>query len=262
MNRAPIGFFDSGVGGLTIWKEVVALLPYENTIYLADSINAPYGDKSPDEILRLSKKNTEKLLELGSKLIVVACNTATTNAIVQLRTEYNVPFVGIEPAIKPAALQSNSKRIGVLATRGTLSSSLFASRSRDFADGIQIIEQEGVGLVSLIESGVLDGDKMRLSLKRLLDPMLEKEIDHLVLGCTHYPFLILALQAVLPKSVKILDCGVPVARQVRNVLNNQNLLCENQTKGHHQLFTNTNPDVMNHLIDTMGFQVEGKKLDF
>jgi len=151
MNNNPIGVFDSGIGGTSIWKEINALLPNEDTIYLSDSINAPYGEKSQEEILRLSIKNTELLLQNKCKLIVVACNTATTNTIDYLRKTYKVPFIGIEPAIKPAALQSQSKKVGVLATKGTLSSSLFHSTAENHASGIQIMEQEGTGLVPLIE---------------------------------------------------------------------------------------------------------------
>ena len=129
MNKQPIGIFDSGVGGTSIWKEIHALLPYENTIYLADSANAPYGPKGKDAIIALSEKNTEYLLNQNSKIIVVACNTATTNAIKHLRKKYDVPFIGIEPAIKPAALQTQTKAIGILATKGTLSSELFSKTS-------------------------------------------------------------------------------------------------------------------------------------
>ena len=149
----PIGIFDSGVGGTSIWKEVTKMLPHESTIYLADSANAPYGEKSKEEIVRLSIKNTEYLLKRNCKIIVVACNTATTNAIDYLRSHYNVPFIGIEPAIKPAALQTKTKKVGVLATKGTLSSSLFHNTSKLFADGITVLEQEGKGLVELIEAG-------------------------------------------------------------------------------------------------------------
>ena len=161
MNNHPIGIFDSGVGGTSIWKEINTLLPKEDTIYLADSKNAPYGEKPTDEIVHLSIKNTELLLDKGCKIIVVACNTATTNAIDYLRNNYNVPFIGIEPAIKPAALQSQSKTVGVLATKGTLSSSLFHSTSENHANGIHIIEQVGTGLVPLIESGKVNSDETR-----------------------------------------------------------------------------------------------------
>src|SRR5210317_591573 len=151
MSEQSIGIFDSGVGGTSIWKELHKLLPAENTIYLADSINAPYGHKSKEEIISLCKKNTEFLLKKGCKLIVVACNTATTNAIKILRENYNVPFIGIEPAIKPAALNTQTKAVGILATKGTLSSKLFHKTTNLYSSGIKVIEQVGDGLVELIE---------------------------------------------------------------------------------------------------------------
>src|SRR5690554_5052278 len=133
----PIGIFDSGVGGTSIWREINKLMPFESTIYLADSRNAPYGQKSKNEILELSIKNTEKLIEMGAKLIVVACNTATTNAISELRKNYEIPIVGIEPAIKPAAILTKTKKIGILATKGTLNSKLFSMTSDLYAQNIE-----------------------------------------------------------------------------------------------------------------------------
>ena len=252
MKEAPIGIFDSGVGGLTVWHEIVRLLPAEDTLYLADSAHAPYGEKSPEEILALSRKNTEWLLARGCKLVVVACNTATTNAIASLRREYPVPFIGIEPAIKPAALHSQTGKIGVLATRGTLASDLFANTSRNYAEGIRILEQEGVGLVRLIESGVLEGPELAGRLESLLAPMLEAGIDQLVLGCTHYPFLIPALRALLPEGVKIVDCGLPVARQTRAVLEGKGWLREEVHRGRHALHSNADPQVMDRLLQWLG----------
>ena len=252
MNKAPIGIFDSGVGGLTVWHELVRLLPAEDTLYLADSANAPYGEKSPEQILALSRKNTEWLLARGCKIVVVACNTATTNAIAALRREYPVPFIGIEPAIKPAALNSRTGRIGVLATRGTLASDLFATTSRNYAEGIQILEQEGVGLVRLIESGTLEGPELAGRLESLLAPMLDAGIDQLVLGCTHYPFLIPALRALLPDGVKIVDCGLPVARQTRAVLEARGWLREEDHQGCHELYTNADPVVIDRLLQWLG----------
>ena len=192
--RRPVGIFDSGVGGTSIWKEIRKKLPFEDTIYLADSKNAPYGTKPESEILGLSIKNTELLLTQGCKLIVVACNTATTNAIAHLRNTYNVPFIGIEPAIKPAALHTKTKKVGVLATKGTLASSLFNSTSKLHAEGIQVMEQEGKGLVELIEAGKAQSEETKTLLKTYLDPMLKSDIDCLVLGCTHYPYLIPVLK--------------------------------------------------------------------
>lgn len=172
-----IGIFDSGVGGLSIWKEIHQLMPYENTIYLADSLNAPYGNKSIDEIISLSIKNTETLLKMGSKIIVVACNTATTNTISTLREKFNVPIIGIEPAIKPAALNTQSKSIGVLATKGTLNSLLFNTTSKEFTEGIQLTEVIGEGLVTLIEEGKLNSPEMNTLLKEYVDILLNENID-------------------------------------------------------------------------------------
>ena len=149
-NNNPIGLFDSGIGGTSIWSAIHLLMPFEDTIYLADSKNAPYGLKNKDEILALCIKNTEFLLERNAKIIVVACNTATTNAIKELRSIYNIPFIGIEPAIKPAALHSKTHTIGILATKGTLSSELFNKTVEIYHD-TNIIEQVGHGIVELNE---------------------------------------------------------------------------------------------------------------
>ena len=181
MNKnQPIGIFDSGVGGTSIWKEIHKLLPNESTIYLADSKNAPYGQKTTEEIVALSIKNTEKLIEYGAKIIVVACNTATTNAIAVLRKKYDIPIIGIEPAIKPAALQTKNKSIGILATKGTLSSALFHKTSELYAQNIQIIEVIGEGLVPLIENNQIESDEMEHLLKKYLEPMTTANIDYLV----------------------------------------------------------------------------------
>lgn len=246
--QAPIGIFDSGIGGTSIWKEVRELLPGEDCLYLADSKNAPYGEKPPEEILKLSVKNTELLLRHRCKLIIVACNTATTNAIEHLRKTYDIPFIGIEPAIKPAALYSKSKRVGVLATRGTLASALFHTTSRNHANGIQIIEQEGRGLVPLIEAGKASSREARELLAAYLKPMLEQGIDHLVLGCTHYPYLIPVLRELLPEGISIIDCGEAVARQSRNILIKNDLLNPREHGGKHRFFTNAHPAVLRDFV--------------
>ncbi|MEX0287465.1 MAG: glutamate racemase, partial [Flavobacteriaceae bacterium] len=238
MQNNPIGIFDSGVGGTSIWREMIKLLPEENTIYLADSKNAPYGEKTPTDILNLSIKNTELLLARGCKLIVVACNTATTNAISHLRAQYDLPFIGIEPAIKPAALKSKTKTVGVLATKGTLSSELFSKTSKDHAANITIVEREGIGLVSLLESGELHSRKTSELLQEYLSPMLAANMDHLVLGCTHYPYLMPILKQLLPEDVKIIDCGEAVAKQTERVLNQHKLRNVSGKEGMHQLYTN------------------------
>ena len=256
MNPQPIGIFDSGVGGTSIWKELNLLLPNENTIYLADSANAPYGLKSKETIVQLSIKNTELLISKGCKLIVVACNTATTNAIDILRATYKLPFIGIEPAIKPAALNTQTKAIGILATKGTLSSELFSQTSGLFARNIKVIERVGEGIVELIESGKLYSDEMRHLLKLHLQPMIDANIDYLVLGCTHYPYLIPMLIELLPKHVKIIDSGEAVARQTKAVLEANHLLNTETSTTEHLFFSNGDPEIMKSLLGS------GHKVDY
>ena len=248
MNNSPIGIFDSGVGGTSIWKEIHTLLPYESTIYLADSRNAPYGPKGAENITQLSVKNTEFLLKQGCKLIVVACNTATTNAIDYLRAKYSVPFIGIEPAIKPAALNTKTNAVGILATKGTLASALFSKTSGMFASHIKVIEQEGVGIVELIESGHLYSPDMKALLNLYLKPMLEANIDYLVLGCTHYPYIIPILLELLPQHVKIIDSGEAVARQTKAVLQTHNLLNTGTFKPSLKFYSNGNTSVLSGLL--------------
>jgi glutamate racemase len=259
MSKQPIGIFDSGVGGTSIWKEIHALVPYENTIYLADSANAPYGPKGKDAIVTLSTKNTELLIEKGCKLIVVACNTATTNAIKTLRKTFNVPFIGIEPAIKPAALHSKTKAIGILATKGTLSSELFHDTSNLFINDHTVIEQVGDGIVPLIEIGKANSEEMKGLLKLYLKPMLDANIDYLVLGCTHYPYLMPLLLEFLPKHIKIIDSGEAVARQTKTVLEQNNILNTSNLKPYNQFYINTSTEVMTSLLEN---KYNVKYLDF
>lgn len=248
MSTKPIGIFDSGVGGTSIWKELNALLPNENTIYLADSKNAPYGLKSKETIIALSVKNTELLLQQDCKLIVVACNTATTNAIKVLRETYQVPFIGIEPAIKPAAIKTNNKAIGILATKGTLSSELFHNTAALYSNGIKVIEQNGDGIVELIENGKMHSEAMKGLLEEYLKPMLKANIDYLVLGCTHYPYLTSMLLDILPKSVKIIDSGEAVAKQTKSVLLQNNLLNTLNLPSVNKFYINSRIEVMQNLL--------------
>jgi len=248
MSTKPIGLFDSGVGGTSIWKEIHHMLPHENTIYLADSKNAPYGPKGKDKIIELSVKNTKFLLKKDCKLIVVACNTATTNAIRTLRATYKVPFIGIEPAIKPAALQTQTKVVGILATKGTLSSELFFNTSALYSAGIKVIEQDGDGIVQLIETGKLYSEEMKELLQLYLEPMIKADIDYLVLGCTHYPYLMPLLIEILPKHIKIIDSGEAVARQTKNILEQNNLLNIENKKPTTIFYSNSNPEVIQSLL--------------
>ena len=260
MSSKPIGIFDSGVGGLSIWSEIHQLLPMESTVYLSDSKHAPYGPKGKETIINLSIKNTEWLINQGCKLIVVACNTATTNAIDTLRKNYPIPFIGIEPAIKPAALQSKSKAIGILATKGTLSSQLFHETSQLYSSDFLVVEQVGNGIVELIENGALYSDEMKHLLQSYLQPMLDAEIDCLVLGCTHYHFLTPILKQLLPKHVKIIDSGKAVAKQTKAVLESNVLLNTEASVERNRFYTNGEEKVIASLLKSETASV--KKLAF
>jgi glutamate racemase len=245
-NSKPIGLFDSGIGGTSIWSAIHDLLPNENTLYLADSKNAPYGQKSREEIIALSCKNTELLLNMDCKLIVVACNTATTNAITVLREKYKIPFVGIEPAIKPAATNSKTQTIGILATKGTLNSELFNKSVEVFQD-TKIIEQIGHGLVPLIEEGALESSEMSKLLQLYLQPMIEQNIDYLVLGCSHYPYLIPQIKKILPNHIKIIDSGEAVARQTKNILT-EKVGLNLESLNYNKFFTNADSKVLSEIL--------------
>lgn len=245
-NNKPIGIFDSGIGGTSIWAAIHHLLPNEKTIYLADSKNAPYGQKSKAEIVALSKKNTDFLLEMDCKLIVVACNTATTNAIQELRAKYDIPFIGIEPAIKPAATNSKTQTIGILATQGTLNSELFNKTAEMYQD-TKIVEQVGHGLVQLIESGKMESPEMTQLLHSYLDPMIEANIDYLVLGCSHYPYLIPQIKKILPDHIHIIDSGEAVAKQTQNILK-EKVGLSSLEKTEPIFYTNSNPKVLSEIL--------------
>ena len=256
----PIGFFDSGIGGTSIWKEVHELLPNENTIYLADSKNAPYGDKSKDKIIEYCIKNTEILLNQNAKIIVVACNTATTNAIKVLRDRYTIPFIGIEPAIKLASLVTKTNNIGVLATKGTIQSDLFEKTSASLKSDIKIIEQVGDGLVDLIEKGELESKEIEFLLKKYLNPMMEKNIDALVLGCTHYPYLIPSISRIVTNDIRIIDSGYAVARQTKNILHKLNIAqTKEKSNTTHKFLSNKDTKVLTRLLNNEHLEILSKE---
>ena len=250
MSDRPIGVFDSGVGGLSLLHELRYLLPNENFIYISDNAFAPYGALSPEDIRERSRVLTHWLCEQSSKLIVVACNTATTNAIEKLRKTYQIPFVGIEPAIKPAALHTKTGVVGVLATKGTLSSGLFHETATAYGQGVRILEKEGKHLVEMIESGMLQSEEMEQLLQSYTQPMIDQGADHLVLGCTHYPFLTPILTRTLPKHIKIVDCNGAVAKQVERILNKTELACESQHLGNSTYYCTGNSKTMRQFVST------------
>lgn len=233
----PIGVFDSGIGGLTLLPALTSLLPYENIIYIADEAHSPYGKKSQKELLERAHIITKELMEQGCKLILVACNTATTQVIGPLRNEFKLPFVGIEPGIKPAAQHTKSRVIGVLATQGTLTSPMYAERANYYKKEITIVEQIGHGLVNCIEENKLDTAETKTHLETLLSPMVNAGMDTLLLGCTHYLFLVPLLHKILPAEVTIIDNSEAVSHQVKRVLSQQNLLNTITTTGEKKFYS-------------------------
>jgi glutamate racemase len=215
----PIGVFDSGVGGLSVLKAIHAQIPQSSTIYLADQLHVPYGLRRLEEVRDFSAEITRFLISRGARLIVVACNTASAAALHYLRQEFPaVPIVGMEPAVKPAAEQTRSGVVGVLATQATFQGALYASVVERFANGVQILPDTCPGLVAQIESGQLDSPQTQAILENALQPMLMRGIDTIVLGCTHYPFVIPTIQKIVGPEVRVIDPAPAVARQVQRVL--------------------------------------------
>ena len=220
-----IGVFDSGVGGLSVLKELHKSLFNEDFIYVSDNAHCPYGPKSIEEVQSRAFKITDFLLSKGAKIIVVACNTATAAAIDELRQNFNnVIFVGMEPAVKPAALHSKSGVIGVLATKGTFKGRLYHRTLERFASDIEVVEQVGEGLVEIVEEGKFDEMATYELLKKYITPMIDKGADHIVLGCTHYPFLKEQIQEVVGQNIVVVDPAPSVALRVKSVLEERGLL--------------------------------------
>lgn len=216
---ATIGIFDSGSGGLSVYKELVKVLPLEHYVYFADNAHCPYGEKTAEYIQDRARAITDILLGMGADIIVVACNTATAAAISTLRMEYpTVPFIGMEPAVKPAALGTGSGVIGVLATAGTLKGSKYLKTRGLYKDDVRIAERVGQGFVELVENGVLDGPEAEAVVRKSLQPLLDEGADTIVLGCTHYPFLQPVIERIAGPGVRVIDPAPAVARQTARVL--------------------------------------------
>lgn len=223
--QAPVGVFDSGVGGLSVLAEIRQLLPAESLLYVADGGHIPYGEKSPDFIRERCRLVAEFFQREGAKAMVVACNTATVAAMADLRGAYpHWPLVGMEPAVKPAAAVTRSGVVGVLATTGTLQSAKFAALLDRFALDVRVITQPCPGLVELIETGDLHSPVLRELLRGYVAPLLEAGCDTVILGCTHYPFLRPLLSELLPADVSLIDTGAAVARQLQRLLAQGELL--------------------------------------
>jgi glutamate racemase len=232
-----VGVFDSGVGGLSVWREIARQVPYADLIYLADQAHCPYGLRSRDEIRILAEGIATFLIERGADVIVVACNTASAAALHYLRDRFAVPIVGMEPAVKPATAHTQTGHVGVIATEVTFQGDLFASLLERFAQGVTVHTQVCPGLVERVEAGHLEDEETLALLRRYLDPLLEAGIDTLALGCTHYPFLLPAISRVVGLSVQIVDPAPAVARQTGRVLDQARPGAPRNRQGRWTLYT-------------------------
>lgn len=228
----PIGFFDSGVGGISVLKEAVKMMPYENFVYFGDSINAPYGTREVDEVKELTFKAVQFLIDKGVKAVVIACNTATSAAIEDLRSTYiNIPVIGIEPALKPAVELKRKGKIIIMATPLTLSETKFYNLMESYKKEADIMPLPCDGLAELIESGITEGETVSTYLKNKLGSLICDDIASVVLGCTHYPFVTLELSKLLPQNTPIIDGSVGTSKQLRRQLMKKALLNERTVKG-------------------------------
>ena len=228
---AAIGIFDSGSGGLSVLREIRKILPDERYIYYSDNAHCPYGEKSASYIIERGRAVTGLLLSKGAEAVVVACNTATAAAIATLRSEYPVPFVGMEPAVKPAATGTRSGVVGVLATAGTLKAPKYLNTKEQYADAVKIEERVGRGFVELVEGMELDGPHAEAVVRESLEPLIAAGADTIVLGCTHYPFLLPLMQRIAPGGVRFIDPAPAVARHLVDVLNDHGIALSDPDPG-------------------------------
>ena len=240
-SEAPIGVFDSGVGGLSVLRQIRAAMPSEDLLYVADSGHAPYGPRPAHYIEERSRLIAAFLVERGVKALVVACNTATAAAIHSLRQQYSLPVVGIEPAVKPAVAATRSGVIGVLATHGTLKSPRFAGLVERFGSGARVMVQSCPGLVERVEAGDLAGPETRALLEFFVRPLLAEGADTLVLGCTHYPFLMELVRELAGPKVAVVEPGEAVSRQLVRRLEENGLLRQGEAEGRERFWTSGDP---------------------
>ncbi len=241
----PIGIFDSGVGGLSVWREAVQLMPHENTVYVADSAHVPYGPRGEAEIRRFCEAITRFLVAQDCKAVVVACNTASAAALKHLRETFpDLPTLGMEPAVKPAAEATRSKVVGILATPATFQGRLFAATAgrAAYSQGITLINQVCPGLAERIEAGQVDDAETEALLRGWLAPMLAAGADSVVLACSHYPFVIAAIRRIVGPAVNVIDPAPAIARHLQRVLREHGLEAPAEAPGRHRFYTSGEPD--------------------
>lgn len=264
-NDSPIGVFDSGVGGLSVLRAMREQMPNEHIIYFGDQSHVPYGPRPMEQIQNFSEGITNFLMDKGAKLIVVACNTASAAALSYLRGKFpQMQFVGMEPAVKPAAEYTQTGRVGVLATPATFQGALYASVVERFASNVELFQNTCMGLVGEIEKGNLTGPETRAILESALLPMLEKNIDTVVLGCTHYPFVIPLIEQIAGEKVRVIDPAPAVARQAKRLLEAGGMFKQDSAQGEIQIFTSGNPKDVESITRSLlneSFNVESAEWD-
>ena len=248
MNNNPIGILDSGVGGLTVWNSIVHYLPKESTIYAADSLNTPYGDKSPKEIFDLSRRMISVLLQWNVKAIVVACNTITVSALDLLRETYpDIPIIGTVPVVKSAALKTRNGKIGIFSTLRTAESGYQKRLIHEFANNLEVVNYGSNEIVPFIERGDVFSEEFTTVLRKELTPFITAKIDTLALGCTHYPFIRPQIQKILGPDILILDSGDAIARQVKRILTHNTTL-SSASRSNHRFYVSGDPHKFTYVV--------------
>lgn len=248
----PIGIFDSGVGGLSVLREVQRRLPNEDLIYIADQAHVPYGNRMREEVFGYSDGIVRFLIKNQAKLVILACNTASAVALAELRLKYpSVPFVGMEPAVKPAAAETITGVVGVLATPATFQGDLYASTVERFAKGVRILQDTCPGLVKQIEAGQIDSPETRDILVRALEPMLEEGVDEIVMGCTHYPFVIPLIKEIVGEKIKVIDPAPAVARQAERLLDEYDLHRETPEGGNLTVYSTGDTSALDTILHAL-----------
>ena len=260
-STAPIGVFDSGVGGLTILTALQRTLPQEDFIYIGDTAHCPYGTRSEAEVIDLSLRACRFLIQRDVKLIVVACNTASQSALNILRATYSVPFVGVVPAVKPAARITRSGRIGVIATNQAARAAYLQQLIDHFAEGIEVEAVGSPEMVTLAEQGEFDGPHVEEVVKRTLQPMLDKGVDVIVLGCTHFPALRPTIERLAGKRVQVIDSGAAIARRTYSILESEDLLHpDSPTGGNLEVWCSGEPEAFSKVASKLlGYPVTAKQ---
>ena len=239
MDNRPIGVYDSGFGGLSVWRELRKMLPEESLIYLGDGKNCPYGGRSREDITAFATEAVERLVAEGVKMVVVGCNTATTAAVEHLRSRWSdMPIVGLEPAVKPACLSSRTRRIAVLATEHSLRSEMFLSTAMRYAGDVEVVKVVGEGFVELVERGAEHSPEAEAAVRSVVEPLLGMNIDKIVLGCTHYPFLRPQIESVIgDRDIDVIDSGEAVARRVKWLLERYDLAADGTKPPHYKFLS-------------------------